>query len=169
MTEADVWISRAAMRCRDCVTADNICLNVPKLTIHMYLLCLDKHNWPANLLSIKAFLLTQDLSKAQLWVWTDDYHKIVNNDTKGMFTTFADVVSVKEFRWQEQIRDTPLAHHSYFSNYTQLQVDFGDYLAGYADLVRHVLLYKHGGLWIDTDVILLRDAYPVTIQVSCAD
>ncbi len=59
----------------------------------------------------------------------------------------------------------PLSDSEYFSNYTKIQVDFSDYQAGYADLVRHVLLYQHGGLWIDTDVVLLRDVYPVTIQV----
>ncbi|KAL0035059.1 hypothetical protein WJX79_009202 [Trebouxia sp. C0005] len=33
-------------------------------------------------------------------------------------------------------------------------------------LVRHILLYRYGGLWIDTDVLLLRDVYPVTIQIG---
>ncbi|DBA67734.1 TPA: hypothetical protein ACH3X2_001318 [Trebouxia sp. C0005] len=47
-----------------------------------------------------------------------------------------------------------------------IQSDFGDYPAGYADLVRHILLYRYGGLWIDTDVLLLRDVYPVTIQIG---
>ncbi len=71
MTEADVWIRLAAMRCQDCISSENICRQVPKLIIHMYLSRLDEHNWAANLLSIKAFLLTQNLIKAQLWVWSD--------------------------------------------------------------------------------------------------
>ena len=59
----------------------------------------------------------------------------------------------------------PLALHDYFGNYTRLRTDFEDFLAGYGDLVRHVLLYNYGGLWMDTDVVLLRDIYPVTVQV----
>lgn len=165
MTEADVWIRRAARRCQDCVSSENICRQTPKLTIHMYLSRLDEHNWAANLLSIKAFLLTQNLIQAQLWVWSDTVDSVVNANTSSFFEAFSDYVFVKPLVWGEQIRNTPLSEHDYFSNLTQIQSDFGDYPAGYADLVRHILLYRYGGLWIDTDVLLLRDVYPVTIQV----
>ncbi len=165
MTEADVWIRLAAMRCQDCISSENICRQVPKLIIHMYLSRLDEHNWAANLLSIKAFLLTQNLIKAQLWVWSDTVDNVVTADTSSFFEAFSDYVVVKRLVWEEQIRNTPLSEHDYFSNLTRVQSDFDDYPAGYADLVRHVLLYQHGGLWIDTDVLLLRDVYPVTIQV----
>lgn len=131
----------------------------------MYLSYLDPSNWSGNLVAIKAYLLTQNLLKTQLWLWTDSIDTIVNDDTRSFFHTFSDVVTVKTFSWNEEIEGTPLAGHAYFSNYTQLRTDFEDFLAGYGDLVRHVLLYNYGGLWIDTDVVLLQDVYPITMQV----
>lgn len=165
MTDADKWIKRAGARCHDCVTTHNLCAHPPKLTIHMYLAFLDKDNWKGNLIAIKGYLLTQNLLKTQLWLWTDSIDTVVNDDTRSFFHTFSDVVTVKTFNWNDEIEDTPLAGHAYFSNYTRLRSDFEDFLAGYGDLVRHVLLYNYGGLWIDTDVVLLRDVYPVTVQV----
>ena len=166
MTEADKWIRLAAERCQDCLSDHDICRDEPLLIVHMYLASLDRLNWQANLLSIKAFLLTQDLGRTRLWVWTEQVDQIITAQTKSFFDTFDDVVLVKQLAWQSEIKGTPLSKHKYFANSTQLNIDFGDYIAGFADLVRHVLLYKYGGLWIDTDVLLLRDVYPVTIQVS---
>ncbi len=99
MTEADLWIRQAAARCQDCVSSKDICIQAQKLTIHMYLSHLDKDNWQANLLSVKAFLLTQNLDKTQLWIWTESIGSIVNNDTQRFFSTFADVVCVKQLAW----------------------------------------------------------------------
>ena len=31
---------------------------------------------------------------------------------------------------------------------------------------QHLLLYKNGRLWVDSDAVLLRHVYPVTIGVS---
>ena len=136
------------------------------LTIHMYLAYLDKHNPKGNLLAVKAYLLTQNLFKTQLWLWTDDPSKIINPSTQEFFDTFSDVVTVKKFVWDDEVEQTPLAGHPYFGNHFQVRSDFEDFLAGYGDLVRHMLLYNYGGLWIDTDVVLLRDVYPVTMQVT---
>ena len=132
----------------------------------MYLAYLDKTNWQGNFVSIKAYLLTQNLFKTQLWLWTDEPSEIINDNTRDFFTTFSDVVTVKKFHWDTEVQQTPLADHPYFSNHFQVRSDFEDFLAGYGDLVRHMLLYNHGGLWIDTDVVLLRDVYPVTMQVT---
>ena len=117
------------------------------------------------LTTVKAYLLTQNLFKTQLWLWTDDPSKIINPSTQEFFDTFSDVVTVKKFVWDDEVEQTPLADHPYFGNHFQVRSDFEDFLAGYGDLVRHMLLYNHGGLWVDTDVVLLRDVYPVTMQV----
>ncbi|KAL0046400.1 hypothetical protein WJX82_011453 [Trebouxia sp. C0006] len=166
MSDADKWIKRAAARCHDCVTSHDLCAHPPMLTIHMYLAYLDKHNPKGNLLTVKAYLLTQNLFKTQLWLWTDDPSKIINPSTQEFFDTFSDVVTVKKFVWDDEVEQTPLADHPYFGNHFQVRSDFEDFLAGYGDLVRHMLLYNHGGLWVDTDVVLLRDVYPVTMQIG---
>ena len=166
MSDADKWIRRAAARCHDCITSHDLCAHPPMLIIHMYLSYLDKDNWKGNLVSVKGYLLTQNLFKTQLWLWTDEPSKIVNDNTRQFFDTFSDVVIVKKFSWDDEVEQTPLAGHPYFSNHFQVRSDFEDFLAGYGDLVRHMLLYNHGGLWIDTDVVLLRDVYPITMQVT---
>lgn len=166
MSDADKWISRAAARCHDCVSSHDLCAHPPILTIHMYLSYLDETNPTANLIAVKAYLLTQNLLKTRFWLWTDDPSKIKTDDTKPFLDLFSDVVKVKTFRWDDEIVDTPLADSPYFSNHFQIRSDFENNLAGYSDLVRHILLYQHGGLWIDSDVALLRDVYPVTVQVS---
>ncbi|KAL3136224.1 hypothetical protein ABBQ32_007236 [Trebouxia sp. C0010 RCD-2024] len=166
MSDADKWISRAAARCHDCVSSHDLCAHPRTLTIHMYLSYLDKTNPMANLLGIKAYLMTQNLLKTRFWLWTDDPSEIMTDDTKPFLELFSDVVKVKTFVWDDEIKDSPLESSPYFSNYAKLRSDFEDNLAGYSDLVRHVLLYQHGGLWIDNDVVLLRDVYPVTMQVG---
>ena len=55
-----LWAERAAARCRDCVDgSSNICEAPPQLLIHQYLHRLDAENPAANLISLKAYLLTQ--------------------------------------------------------------------------------------------------------------
>ena len=166
MSDADKWIKRAAVRCHDCVTSHDLCAHPPRLTIHLYLTYLDKKNPKGNLVAIKAYLLTQNLFKTHLWLWTDDPEKIMTPDTKPFFDMFSDVVTVKRFVWDDEIRGTPFEGDEYFGNHLQVRSDFKSFLAGYGDLVRHILLYNHGGLWMDTDVVLLRDVYPVTMQVT---
>ena len=127
---------------------------------------LDKTNPQGNLIAIKSYLLTQNLFKTQLWLWTDDPSKIMTDDTKPLLDTFSDVVTVKKFVWDDEIEGTPLEGDEYFGNHFQVRSDFEGFLAGYGDLVRHLLLHNYGGLWMDSDVVLLRDVYPVTIQVK---
>ena len=166
MSDADKWISRAAARCHDCVSSHDLCAHPQVLKVHMYLNFLDSTNPMANLIAIKAYLMTQNLLKTQFWLWTDDVSRILTDDTKPFFEMFSDVVIIKTFVWDDEILESPLADSPYFSNHSQIMSDFADNLAGYSDLVRHILLYQHGGLWIDTDVVLLRDVYPVTMQVG---
>lgn len=62
MSEGAKWAARAATRCRDCLAAaENLCDAPPRLLIHQYLAELDASNPAANLLSLKAYLLTQAL------------------------------------------------------------------------------------------------------------
>lgn len=168
MADADKWIRRASTRCHDCVSSEDLCSQhrIPKLKIHMYLNHLDPDNWQANLLPMKAYLLTQNLFKTHLYLWTDSPHTIVNENTKPFFDMFADAISVKQFDWDHEVPQTPLKGHPYFTNHAQVKTDFAGYMPGYSDLVRSLLLYNHGGLWVDGDALLLRDVYPITIQVG---
>ena len=86
-------MKRASTMCHDCVTSRNICEHPPKLIVHMYLSYLDHNNWQGNLVPIKAYLLTQDLSKTQFWLWTDSIDTIVNNNTRHFFHMFSDLIT----------------------------------------------------------------------------
>ena len=55
------WARRASARCRDCLSEANLCEAPPRLLIHQYLNHLDKDDWRGNLLSLKAYLMTQVL------------------------------------------------------------------------------------------------------------
>ena len=59
MPVGSVWAAKAAGRCRDCQSAQNLCADPPQLLIHQYLNRLDPDDPLGNLVSIKAYLLTQ--------------------------------------------------------------------------------------------------------------
>ena len=54
-----MWASKAAGRCRDCLSQENLCINPPQLLLHQYLHSLDPIEPEGNLVSLKAYLLTQ--------------------------------------------------------------------------------------------------------------
>ena len=53
------WSAKAAGRCRDCVSPRNLCAEPPQLLLHQYLNRLDPVEPEGNLVSLKAYLLTQ--------------------------------------------------------------------------------------------------------------
>ena len=67
-----------------------------------------------------------------------------------------------------QVAGTSLSNDTFFGNISAIQEALKpNKVAAFSDLVRYVLLYNYGGLWMDNDVLLLRDVYPVTVHV-CA-
>lgn len=65
--EGATWAGKAAARCHSCLADEahiNLCQGAPELLIHQYLNRLDPDNPQGNLLSLKAYLMTQarDLS-----------------------------------------------------------------------------------------------------------
>ena len=56
------WADKAAARCHSCLPEEahsNLCQDAPELLIHQYLNRLDPDNPQGNLLSLKAYLMTQ--------------------------------------------------------------------------------------------------------------
>lgn len=92
------------------------------------------------------------------------YH--CQQNTRHFFHLFSDLITLKTYSWQDEIKATPLKGDDYFGDYARIRSDFNENLAGFSDLLHHLLLANYGGLWIDTDVVLLRDVYPATIQVT---
>jgi len=62
MNEPHDWLKRARSNCYSCITGANVCSKPPVMLYHQYLEYLHPTNWEGNLLSIKAFLMTQVLT-----------------------------------------------------------------------------------------------------------
>lgn len=101
---------------------------------------------------IKSFLATQNLEKTNLIVWSD--YDISNNPLIQPYKKFLDL------RIWDPIKEsvgTVLENSEHVT-----AKDFLYYLQ--SDLLRILVIYKYGGIWVDTDIIFLRDFKPIMDQ-----
>ncbi|WIA33895.1 hypothetical protein OEZ86_006994 [Tetradesmus obliquus] len=105
---------------------------------------------------MQVFLLTQDLRRARLVVWTEDPAALVTNDTAPFFDAFAEHITVKRFNYNEEVVGTPWEGDSFFGDSSIVRSHL-TMPAAWADLVRLMLLHKYGHFWMDNDVVLYRD------------
>ncbi len=93
--------------------------------------------------------MLQDLSRTELWLWTDNAAGIVTPDTLPFFLAFEGLISIKVFDYAEQVAGTPLEGHAYFGSEAAIKASLPQErrMAVYSDLVRYLLLHNHGGLW----------------------
>jgi hypothetical protein len=59
MNKPHDWLKRARSNCYSCLTGANVCTDPPIMQYHQYLEYLHPKVWEGNLLSMKAFLMTQ--------------------------------------------------------------------------------------------------------------
>jgi hypothetical protein len=108
-------------------------------------------------LAIVSFLATQDLEYSVLWVWSplgveaasDPLFLPFTNSKHVFFKTFDAII---------EARGTPL-EGSFLLQAAASSNDPRFYLFG--DLVRLLVLAKHGGVYVDMDVLLLRNLGPL--------
>ena len=105
-----------------------------------------------ELMVVKSYLATQNLEKTKMIVWSD--YDISDNP---LIQKYKDLVIFKVYDAHEEAKDTLLEDHPYLS-----LKDEKYYLQ--SDLARILLLYKYGGVWVDMDIILLRDFKPILDQ-----
>ena len=101
---------------------------------------------------IKSFLATQHLEKTKLIVWSD--YDINDNPLIQPYKKYLDL---RIWDAKKEAEDTPLAGKSHLD-----AVDGKYWLQ--SDLLRILVLYKYGGVWVDSDIILLRDWKPILDQ-----
>ncbi len=108
---------------------------------------------PKELMVIKSFLATQDLNRCQLVVWSD-----ISIETNPLIQSYRDYITLKVWDPIEEAKGTPLeGYHDILSA--------RDYLYWIqSDLLRLLALYKYGGIWVDMDIIFLRDFRPILDQ-----
>lgn len=101
---------------------------------------------------IKSFLATQNLEKTHLIIWSD--YDINNNPLIQPYKQYLDL---RVYNAKEEAKNTPL------ENSDKLEAsDSKHYLQ--SDLLRLLILYKYGGIWVDMDIVFLRDFKPILDQ-----
>ena len=103
---------------------------------------------PHLFIQVKAFLLSQDLSKTRLIIWTSDAN------TNGLqklvfFSTHQAYVSIKAFHLDRAIQGTPLASVLVGKSLNSLRRLVGQETTN--EIVAHLILHHHGGLYLNMD------------------
>lgn len=102
---------------------------------------------------IKSYFATQNLKKTRLILWSD--YDISDNP---LIKKYKNRIELRIYDPIEEAKDTPLENE-----YDKLKAaDNKHYLQ--SDLLRILVLYKYGGVWVDMDIIFLRDFKPILDQ-----
>lgn len=104
--------------------------------------------------SIKSYLATQNLEKTRLTVWSD--YDISNQDN---IQPYKDLVDLKVYSAFDLSKDTPLEG---LNKYLTPPDDDRHWMN--SGIMRFLVLYKFGGIYMDMDMILLRDFKPILDQ-----
>jgi hypothetical protein len=99
--------------------------------------------------AVKSFLATQDLDRTELWLWLDHKGGYAEHASNRFLSPLLPFLQVRAFDPVFESRDTPVERRP------DLYVDSG--FRARSDFVRHLVLFKFGGTYLDMDVMLLRD------------
>ena len=102
---------------------------------------------------IKSFFRTQNLEHTKLILWSD--YDVSNQEN---LKDFKDKIDFRIYNPIEESKGTVIEGHVE----RLLAKDNRYYLQ--SDLLRLLALHKYGGIWIDMDIILLRDFKPILDQ-----
>lgn len=114
-----------------------------------------------QILLLKSIFTTQDMSHASVILWTNDVEKLSSVPLLRDLTrqTSLELFSVRHADFEALARSTPMAGHHLLKEGGR---DSRAWIDG--DLVRVLVLYAHGGIWVDMDTLLLRSMRPLTEQ-----
>lgn len=102
-------------------------------------------------LPVKSAITTQDLSKTKIILWSNV--DLSNNPYVKPMLPF---IELKIWNLNKEVRDTPLENSNTLLGIVD---DPRCYLGG--DLFRLLCLHKYGGVYIDMDVVVLRNFLPI--------
>ncbi|CAG8645016.1 17235_t:CDS:2, partial [Cetraspora pellucida] len=109
-------------------------------------------------LMIKSFLYTQPLDCSLLNVWLDQNQEIDFSQNPHIQPLLK--FSPNNFRLRKWNLTEQLSYDSIYDGWEE-KINPKIPTVGYSDLVRFVLLYRYGGMYVDADVLFLRDMRPV--------
>ncbi|MEW9668169.1 glycosyltransferase [Ammoniphilus sp. 3BR4] len=99
--------------------------------------------------TIKSFLATQDLKRSELWLWLDNESGYAGYKKNPQLLPYLPYLHVRRFDPEAEARNTPLERRpELYRNVS---------LSARSDFFRFVALYKYGGIYIDMDIMFLRD------------
>lgn len=108
---------------------------------------------PKEALCIKSYLATQDLEHTKLILWSD-----VDLSNNKLIAPFRHLIELRVYDPVEESKGTVMEGKTQFLN----AKDEKHYLQ--SDLMRILVCYKYGGVFIDMDIVLLRDFGPLLGQ-----
>jgi len=95
---------------------------------------------------VKSFLATQNLEKTNLIIWSD-----YNIEDNPLIQPYKDHISLRVYDPRAEAIGTPLEHE-----HGMLDASDEKYYLK-SDLFRIMMLHKYGGVWVDMDIVFLRD------------
>jgi len=113
-------------------------------------------------LSVLSFLATQDAGRVKLHIWTDlDNHNSSLREILGPIAyhpELMDAINITQFDPKIEFAKVPptFARETLNQRYKSNEMP-----ALKPDLIRSVILYNYGGLWMDADTVLLQDVAPL--------
>ncbi|KAF8324842.1 glycosyltransferase family 32 protein [Cantharellus anzutake] len=119
--------------------------------------------WPSDLLpfderhewTLKSFFATQNIRESTLIIWTDDASVLMTRPRIAIFlAAYPEAFEVRTVEVDTLAHRTPL-HGSPLLKSSDQKTWIG------SDLLRLLVLWAHGGIWIDMDSLLTRDLNPL--------
>jgi Glycosyltransferase sugar-binding region containing DXD motif len=99
--------------------------------------------------AVKSFLATQDLGRSELWLWLDGEAGYAGHEGNPVLRPLLPFVRVRRFDPEAEATGTPVAGRP--------EIYAGLPPVQRSNFVRHVVLYKYGGIYADMDTMFLRD------------
>lgn len=109
---------------------------------------------PKELMVLKSYLATQDLEKTKLIIWSD--YDISDHPGIQKYKNL-DCLDFRVYDPYEEAKGTPV------EGVAQLAANDRKYYLK-SDFLRILAGYKYGGIWVDMDIVLLRDFKPILDQ-----
>jgi hypothetical protein len=120
-------------------------------------------------LMLRAWMMTQDLDRSHLIFWHSDWLPKTNDSATPLpiwLEQFKPHVEFRRFDYSEMIQSTPLTLSRHFDVWERFENITKHARALQSDVFRHLILYKYGGLWLDSDAVPLRDMWNITVGVG---
>jgi len=116
-------------------------------------------------LSLKSFLATQDLSKSEVWIWTEGMPSGIPAEENRFLAPMAGMIRVLPFSLAELTPGTPFQPDPGIIGILgwrkRALLNGQKDLVHRSNLIRYLILYRFGGVYFDLDVLFLRDWNPL--------